>query len=220
LRHSTVINWGGDQITEDIQVGLNVSLEHAEALKVKFGSALSKEIDINEVVMIPGIAGRKPNPISVKNLAIIIEERLKELAAIVMVEISKVTDPSLLKGGIVISGGGAQLPDIAELIQKVTSLESRIGEPMASASSPQLEAEIKNPSYATSVGLVKIYFEQLHQPDSEEDETIEESYPSTTSSQTIDPKKPKGPSFKDLLKRTVEVLMGTNEEQDSYPDEK
>lgn len=220
LRHSTVINWGGDQITEDIQIGLNVSLEHAEALKVKFGCALSKEIDINEVVMIPGIAGRKPNPISVKNLAIIIEERLKELAAIVMVEISKVTDPSLLKGGIVISGGGAQLPDIAELIQKVTSLESRIGEPMASASSAQLEAEIKNPSYATAVGLVKIYFEQLNQPDSEEDEIIEESYASTTSGQTIVPKKPKGPSFKDLLKRTVEVLMGTNEEQDSYPDEK
>jgi cell division ATPase FtsA len=87
---------------------------------------------------------------------------------------------------------------------------------MASASSAQLEAEIKNPSYATAVGLVKIYFEQLNQPEQEEEEIIEE-IPGRPTNVT---QKAKGPSFKDLLKRTVEVLMGTNEEQDSYPDEK
>ncbi|MFM6948903.1 MAG: cell division protein FtsA [Aquirufa sp.] len=220
LRHSKVINWGGDRITEDIQIGLNVSLEHAEVLKTKFGSALSKEIDINEVVLIPGIAGRKPTPISVKNLAIIIEERIKELAAIILVEISKVTDPLLLKGGIVITGGGAQLPDIADLIQKVTGLESRIGEPMAFASTAQIEAEIKDPSYATAVGLVQVYFEQVNQPEVEE----EVSNPTLPQSPTIPSgptaAKPKGPSFKDLLKKTVEVLIGSNEEEENYPDEK
>jgi cell division protein FtsA len=209
LRHSLVINWGGDRITEDIQIGLNVSLEHAEILKTKFGSALSKEIDINEVVMIPGIAGRKPTPISVKNLAIIIEERLKELAAIVMVEIAKVTEPQLLKGGIVISGGGAQLPDIAELLQKVTGLESRIGEPIAGAISAELEAEIKDPSYATAIGLIKVYLEQLNQTELEDEIPLEGQEPKVARN-----------LFRDLMRKTVDILIGSNEEQSSYPDEK
>ena len=218
LRHSKVINWGGDRITEDIQIGLNVSLENAELLKTKFGSAMSKEIDINEVVLIPGIAGRKPSPISVKNLAIIIEERLKELAAIVLTEISKVTDPLLLKGGIVITGGGAQLPDIADLFEKITGLESRIGEPLAISSSAQIEAEIKDPSYATAIGLIQVYFEQLNQPELEE-ENQDHSTKTDTTTDTAKGKN-KGPSLKSLLKKTVEVLMGSNEEEENYPDEK
>ena len=127
LKHATVLNWGGDRITEDLRIGLDVTSEHAEALKTRVGTAVHRLIDLNEVVLIPGIAGRKPTPISVKNVAIIIEERMKELAAIVMAEIQKTTQAQLLRGGIVICGGGAQLPDLDDLFQKVTGLLGRCG---------------------------------------------------------------------------------------------
>jgi cell division protein FtsA len=66
------------ELPKTLKLALMYLLKHAEALKIRFGSALHKEIDIHEIVMIPGIAGRKPIPVSVKNLAIIIEERAKE----------------------------------------------------------------------------------------------------------------------------------------------
>ncbi len=213
LRHSKVLPWGGDLITEDISTGLNISLEHAESLKTKFGSASSKEIDVKEIVLIPGIAGRKPTPISAKNLAIIIEERIRELAAAVWVEIAKVADPESLKAGIVLVGGGAQLPDVAETIQKITGIECRIGEPNERGTSLPLEDEFNNPEYASSIGLVKIFYQQIDIPE----EIIEEEKPSQDVSNNPlpqDPKKPKEPkvNFKKFLDRVVEVVMGNDDD--------
>jgi cell division protein FtsA len=208
LKHAKVLNWGGDRITEDIKVGLDVTLEHAEALKVNFGSALQKLIEINEVVMIPGMAGRKPTPISVRNLAIIIEERMKELAAVVMAEIQKTTNITALRGGIVLCGGGATLPYIDELFQKVTELETRVGIPNATASD-----EIKDPSYATSVGLVQVYFDQLENTDDAAPETSTQTdYIPTGGNST----KQKPPSIKSIFGRLVESLVGGDEEGGEY----
>ncbi|AWL08478.1 cell division protein FtsA [Aquirufa nivalisilvae] len=212
LVQASILNWGGDRLTEDIRIGLNVSLENAEALKTTFGSAVSKLIDINEVVMIPGIAGRKPTPISVKNLAIILEERLKELAAKIVAEISKVGEPQTFKSGIVLCGGGAQLPDIAELFQKVTDLECRIGVPMVVQNSHASE-EIHDPSFATAIGLVQVYYEQLDQAIPAEDHE-----PATIG----DSQKESGkggndkPGIKNIFSRVVDVLMGSNEAEGEY----
>ncbi|RVU24927.1 cell division protein FtsA [Sandaracinomonas limnophila] len=215
LRNSKVISWGGDQITEDISIGLNISLDHAEAIKTKFGTSLSKEIDLKEVVLIPGIAGRKPTPVSVKNLSIIIEERVRELAAAIFVEISKVTDPDALKGGIVLVGGGAQLPDIAESIQKMTGIECRIGEPTERANSLSLEEEMNNPEYASTLGLVKLYFEQIDITNSMPviEEKQEPSFPGAPTS-TPQPKQPEKQKvdLRKFLNRVVEVVMGNDEE--------
>ncbi|MEY2792674.1 MAG: hypothetical protein RJA76_666 [Bacteroidota bacterium] len=215
LRHSKVLPWGGDLITEDIATGLNISIEHAEALKTKYGSSLSKEIDVKEIVLIPGIAGRKPTPISAKNLAIIIEERVRELSAAIWVEIGKIAEPESLKAGLVLVGGGAQLPDIAESIQKITGIETRIGEPNERAISIALEEEVNSPEYASAVGLVKIFFQQIEIPNELEMEEVSnsESGPTTPSSSN-EPSKPKEPkvNFKKFLDRVVEVVMGNDED--------
>ncbi|MHA8070584.1 cell division protein FtsA [Aquirufa ecclesiirivi] len=212
LVQASVLNWGGDRITEDIRIGLNVSLENAEALKTTFGSAISKLIDINEVVMIPGIAGRKPTPVSVKNLAIIVEERLKELAAKILAEISKIGDPQSFKSGIVLCGGAAQLPDIAELFQKITDLECRVGVPMVVQNS-QASEEIHDPSFATAIGLVQVYYEQLDQAIPTED------YEPTTIGESSGESGKGGkdkPGIKNIFSRVVDVLMGSNEAEGEY----
>lgn len=203
LKHATVLNWGGDRITEDLHIGLDVTTEHAEALKTRFGTALNRLIDLNEVVLIPGIAGRKPTPISVKNVAIIIEERMKELAAIVMAEIQKTTQPQLLRGGIVLCGGGAQLPDLDDLFQKVTGIETRIGLPDANAAFG-LTTDIKDPAFATSIGLVQVFFDQVDSPEQSED--------LPTSGPTTPDKKP--PSIKVIFGRLVDSLVGTEGDND------
>jgi len=204
LKHATVLNWGGDRVTEDLRIGLDVTIEHAEALKTRFGTALHRVIDLNEVVLIPGIAGRKPTPISVKNVAIIIEERMKELAAIIMAEIQKTTQPQLLRGGIVLCGGGAQLPDLDDLFQKITGIETRIGLPNANPAFG-LTTDIKDPAFATSIGLVQVFFDQVES--SEEQDTL-------TSSGTIPtvPDKPKPPGIKDVFSRLVDSLVGTEDD--------
>jgi len=206
LKHATVLNWGGDRITEDLRVGLDVTVEHAEALKTRFGTALHRLIDLNEVVLIPGIAGRKPTPISVKNVAIIIEERMKELAAIVIAEIQKTTQTQLLRGGIVLCGGGAQLPDLDDLFQKITGLETRIGLPDATAALG-LTTDIKDPAFATSIGLVQVYFDQINAAEESNEEVP--NIPSSSQATQTDKSKPKPPSIKDIFGRLVDSLVGT-----------
>lgn len=208
LKHAAVLNWGGDRITDDIQVGLDVTAEHAEDLKTKFGSAINKLIDMNEVVLIPGIAGRKPTPVSVKNLAIIIEERMKELAAFVVAEINRTIAPTALRAGIVICGGGAQMPDIDELFQKVTGIETRIGVPNA-VNATNGDEEINDPSYATAIGLVQVYFDQISiESDSEDTAPITSSF---GSDKPTEPGK-RPPSIKSIFGRLVESLVGSDAE--------
>jgi cell division protein FtsA len=213
VKHAVVLNWGGDLITEDIQSGLEISRDHAENLKVRFGSAIQKDIPINEVVMIPGISGRKATPVSVKNLAIIIEERLKELAAIIVAEISKQTDCRQLKAGIVITGGGAQLPYIDEFFQKFTGLDARIGDPNATSANPAIATEIKDPSFATVIGLVQVYYDQ--QETADVDDTKMESSPVKDMSKETgftDPQPPKpAPRIGDLFRKMVDVVMGDDD---------
>ncbi|MBP6385330.1 MAG: cell division protein FtsA [Pseudarcicella sp.] len=152
-RHIAVLPYAGDHITSDIEQGCNISKENAELLKVKFGNANPEEIAYEEIITMPAISGRKPKQVSTKNLCIVIQERLKEIAALVTAEIKKSGYENLLPSGIVITGGSSQLKGIEGLFEKVTGKEVRIGYPNENLGKSVTE-EIKNPSYATVVGLV------------------------------------------------------------------
>jgi len=82
IRHTAVIPFGGKVISSDISQGCNIMEKQAEKLKCKFGSALANEMNDNEIVCIPGLAGRKPKEISLHNLANIIEARMEEIIEI------------------------------------------------------------------------------------------------------------------------------------------
>lgn len=153
LRHTAVIPFGGDIITEDVKEGCSIIRKNAEELKVKFGSALASKNSELEVVSIPGLKGRKPKEISLKNLSHIIQARIEEILDFVKYEIQASGYESKLVGGIVLTGGGAQLKHIQQLTSYITGKETRIGYPNEHLAS-ETPAEIKLPLYATGVGLV------------------------------------------------------------------
>ncbi|MBT8326390.1 MAG: cell division protein FtsA [Bacteroidia bacterium] len=153
IRHTAIIPYGGNIITEDIKEGCNVMKAHAELLKVKFGSALSNELNENEIVSIPGIRGREAKEISIKNLSKIIQARIEEIMELVYYEIKASNLEKRLAGGIVLTGGGSQLRHIAQLAEFVTGLDARIGYPNEHLAKGMVD-EVKSPIYATSVGLV------------------------------------------------------------------
>ena len=153
IRHTAVIPFGGNVITEDIKEGCSIIRSQAELLKVKYGSALVSENQANEIVSIPGLRGRDPKEISVRNLAGIIQARMEEIIEHVYYEIKNSGYEKKLIAGIVITGGGAQLKHIKQLVEYTTGLDTRLGYPNEHLASGPIE-EVKSPMYATGVGLV------------------------------------------------------------------
>jgi cell division protein FtsA len=153
LRHTAVIPLGGDIITEDIKEGCTIIKKNAEKLKVLYGSALAKESKADEFVSIPGLQGRPPKEISLKNLANIIQARMEEIVECVMNEIKASGFERKLIAGIVLTGGGSQLKNIVQLTEFMTGMDTRIGYPNHHLAD-NVPADMANPMYATGVGLV------------------------------------------------------------------
>jgi cell division protein FtsA len=153
IRHTAVIPLGGNIITEDIKEGCTVMHKQAEALKIRFGSALADEARENEIISIPGLRGREPRESSVKNLAHIIQARVEEIFEHVYYEIKCSGYEKKLIAGIVITGGGSQLKHMAQLVEYVTGMDTRIGYPNEHLSQGMID-EVNSPMYATSIGLV------------------------------------------------------------------
>ncbi len=153
IRHTAVIPFGGEIITEDIKAGCSIIKKHAEDLKVKFGSALASENRAEEVVAIPGLRGRAPKEITLKNLAKIIQARMEEIIEAVYQEIKSTGLEKRLIAGIVLTGGGAMLKHIEQLTQFLTGMDTRIGYPNEHLASNSVE-EMTSPMYSTAIGLV------------------------------------------------------------------
>ena len=153
IRHTAVIPFGGDIITEDVKEGCTIIKKHAEELKVKFGSALASENKDEEIVAIPGLRGRPPKEISLKNLASIIQARMEEIIEHIYYEIRNSGFEKKLIAGIVLTGGGALLSHIAQLTEFVTGMDTRIGYPNEHLAN-DVEDEMASPMYSTGIGLV------------------------------------------------------------------
>jgi cell division protein FtsA len=157
IRHTAVIPFGGNIITDDIKEGCTIIRKQAELLKVRFGSALASENQANDIVVIPGLSGREPKEISVKNLAHIIQARMEEIIEQVYFEIRNSGFERKLIAGIVITGGGAQLRHLPQLFEYMTGMDTRIGYPTEHLASGN--DKVASPMYATGVGLVLKGFE-------------------------------------------------------------
>ena len=153
IRHTAVIPIAGDHITTDIRKGLGILPEQAEELKVNHGYAMVSEVVDDEPILIPGIGGRKPIEINKKLLAQIIQPRVEELLDIVAMEIKRSGYSRHLSAGIVLTGGGALLKGMLELVEYVLGVPAKIGIPQAFDGG--FAREVENPIYATAVGLIQ-----------------------------------------------------------------
>ena len=160
IRHTAVIPFGGNVITEDIKEGCTIMQRQAELLKTKFGAAITQASQENEIVCIPGLRGRDPKEISVKNLSNIINARITEISEHIYYEIKNSGFEKKLIGGIVVTGGGSQLKHINQLFEYITGMDSRIGYPNEHLSS-NTNINVTSPLFATGVGLVAKGFEQF-----------------------------------------------------------
>jgi len=172
IRHTAVIPFGGNVITDDIKEGCSIIEKQAELLKIKFGSAWPGENKETEIVSIPGLRGREPKEITLKNLSKIIHARVQEIIEHVYLEIKNYgheTAKGKLIAGIVLTGGGAQLKHLRQLVEYITGMDARIGFPNEHLAGDSDDA-LSSPSYATAVGLL---MEGLNKSTKEETEVEE-----------------------------------------------
>nr|MBA2500546.1 cell division protein FtsA [Chitinophagaceae bacterium] len=202
IRHTAVIPFGGNVITEDIKEGCTIIRGQAELLKVKFGSALAKQMKDNEIVSIPGLRGREPKEISVKNLASIIQARMEEIIENVYYEIRNSGFEKKLIAGIVVTGGGSQLKHVTQLVEYITGMDTRIGYPNEHLG--QGYDEVKSPMYATGVGLV---IRGMQEYDKENSRVMKKPIQATST-----PSRHKGGWFKFFYEKGKELLNDENED--------
>ena len=156
IRHTAVIPFGGNVITEDIKEGCSIIEKQAELLKIKFGSAWPGENRENEIVSIPGLRGRDPKEISLKNLSKVIHARAVEIIEQVYLEIKNYGHEEQKKkliAGIVLTGGGSQLKHLKQLVEYVTGMDTRVGYPNEHLAG-DTDQIVTSPLYATAVGLL------------------------------------------------------------------
>lgn len=156
IRHTAVIPFGGNVITEDIKEGCSIIEKQAEQLKIRFGSAWPGENKDNEIVSIPGLRGQEAKEISLKNLSKIIHARVVEIIDMVFSEIKAYgydNPRKKLIAGIVLTGGGSELKHIKQLVEYITGIDTRIGFPNEHISGESAKL-VSRPLFATAVGLM------------------------------------------------------------------
>lgn len=194
IRHTAVIPFGGNVITEDIKEGCTIMRKQAEKLKVKYGSALASESQENEVVCIPGLRGRDPKEITLRNLASIIQARMEEIIELVHYEIANSGYSKKLIGGIVVTGGGSQLKHITQLFEYITGMDTRVGYPTEHLANTNKIENLTSPMYATGIGLVMKGFEALEK----NQQTTEAASPGSVKTHSV---KNRGSFFDSIIKR-------------------
>jgi cell division protein FtsA len=213
IRHTSVIPFGGNIITEDVKEGCSIIEKQAELLKVKFGSAWPGENKENEVVSIPGLRGREPKEVTLKTLSKIIHARVVEIIEAVFAEIKRYGQDEQKKkliAGIVITGGGSQLKHLKQVVEYITGMDTRIGYPNEHLAGNSSD-EIASPLYATAVGLLMEAIEIQQMKDSEATKTPVASQEEPNTDTPPAPKKGFGGLFGKTMNQIKNVIDDLSE---------
>lgn len=151
LLHTAVLPIGAGHITNDIAIGLRTSIEVAEKVKLEFGSAISEEISKKEEIDLSAVDSQESGFVSRFHVSEIIEARLEEIFTMINKELKKIGKLGLLPAGAIITGGGANLPQIVDLAKKVLGLPAQIGFPINLGG---MMNKVDNPSFSTVIGLI------------------------------------------------------------------
>ncbi len=151
IKHTFVLALGGNNLTNDIAVGLRAPLPEAEKIKIKYGSCVARNIHSDEMIEVPGMGGRTPRKLARQILGEILEPRMEEIFTLINREIYRAGQENSIPSGVVLTGGSALLTDVTEIAESVFNLPTRLGKPMGIGG---LVDVVNNPMYATGVGLV------------------------------------------------------------------
>jgi len=151
IQHTSVIPVGGEQLTNDIAVGLRTPMAEAEKIKRRFGCALSSLVNKDETIAVPGVGGRQPRVLSRAVLADITEPRLEEILGLVRRDLEKFDLLQSVASGVVLTGGTVAIEGICELAEQIFDMPVRLGYPIGISG---LVDVVNSPVYATGVGLV------------------------------------------------------------------
>lgn len=148
--HTGVLGIGGNNVTNDLTVGLRTPNQSAEIIKRKHGCALRSLINPTEMIEVPSTGGRSPRKVPRTFLADVIQPRMEEIFSLVAKEIKMTGYDELVSAGVVITGGAARLEGIAEVGEEIFGMPVRVGIP---AGVTGLADMVAGPEYATAVGL-------------------------------------------------------------------
>ncbi len=151
IKHTFVLALGGNNLTNDIAIGLRAPLTEAEKIKKKYGTALTRDINGEETIEVPGMGGRKPRKLPRQILGEILEPRMEEIYTLIRREIYRAGMEDLITSGMVLTGGTALLENAVEVAESIFNVPTRLGRPMGISG---LVDVVNNPMYATGVGLV------------------------------------------------------------------
>ncbi len=151
IKHTFVLALGGNNMTNDIAVGLRAPLAEAENIKKTYGTCISENIGSDEMIEVPGMGGRKPRKLSRQILGEILEPRMEEIFTLVQREIYRAGMENVMASGLVLTGGSALLDGVTDVAESIFNLPTRLGKPRGIGG---LVDVVNNPMYATGVGLV------------------------------------------------------------------
>jgi cell division protein FtsA len=157
IRHTAVIPIAGDQVTNDIAMALRTPTQNAEDIKVRYACALTQLAKVDEVIKVPGVGEKPERELSRQTLAEVVEPRYDELFRLVQAELRRSGFEDLIASGIVLTGGGAKMEGLIELAEEIFHMPVSLGAPRNVAG---LKDIVRNPVYATSVGLLQYGLDQ------------------------------------------------------------
>ena len=162
IRHTAVIPIAGDQVTNDIAMALRTPTKHAEEIKVKYACALAQLANPEEMIRVPGTGNRPERELSRQTLAEVVEPRYEELFTLVQAELSRSGYQDLVAAGMVLTGGSARMEGVAELAEEIFHAPVSLALPRGVAGFSDI---VRNPIYATGVGLLLYGLEQEDRSD-------------------------------------------------------
>ena len=151
IKHTFVLSLGGNNLTNDIAIGLRAPLAEAEKIKTRYGTCSSNSISSEETIEVPGMGGREPKKLPRQILGEILEPRMEEIFSLIQREIYRAGMENIINSGMVMTGGTALLEGIGDIAESIFNLPVRIGKPSGISG---LVDVVNNPMYATGVGLV------------------------------------------------------------------
>lgn len=152
IRHTGVIPIAGDQVTNDIAMALRTPTQHAEEIKIKYACALTQLASPEDMIKVPSVGDRPPRDLSRHSLAEVVEPRYDELFTLVQAELRRSGFEDMIPAGIVLTGGTSKMEGVVELAEEIFHMPVRIGVPTRVKGLTDI---VRNPIYATAVGLLE-----------------------------------------------------------------